>query len=662
MRRIFYNYTIIKKLYMPTFRLLVLAITFYGSLHYLDAQPNYATRSKKAIEYYEEAGKAYQQMLYEKAVEYLNRAIEKDAKFVDAYLLMAEVYRSQDSTHREIDCYLKAIDIDAGYFPYVHFNLATAYWKVGKYRECESRLNVFLTSDKAKPITMAKAKDLLKKCQFAQTLIDEPVPFKPLNLGPAINDQKDQYWPSLSVDGQTLVYTVMLVDSTRKTLIGTYAHQEDFYISHWAGEQWQKGLPLGPPINTPGNEGAQQISADGKTLVFTGCNRPDGFGNCDIYFSHFIDGQWAVPENAGPLLNSSFSEKQPVLSADGRILYFASDRPGSIGGMDIWASKLSLDGQWLRPVNLGRVVNTVFDEASPFIHADNRSFYFSSEGHPGLGKKDIFYSFRNDSNSWSKPANIGFPINTYRDEIGLVIDYSGTKAYYSSDVLENNWNIFQFELPEKVKPNPVAYALGTVTDGETHQVLQAEVLLLSLTNGDTVARVFSGKEDGTFLVCLPAGASYALTVSHTEYLFCSMNFNLELVHSIAKPYQLNIELFKPKVGESVVLENIFFETDSYILLPQSETELQKLIEFVNQNPKLQFEIGGHTDDTGTSEYNLELSNKRAKSVLDYLLMHTNSTNRLTFKGYGKTVPVLPNTTDENRAKNRRTELKVVGQL
>jgi len=307
---------------------------------------------------------------------------------------------------------------------------------------------------------------------------------------------------------------------------------------------------------------------------------------------------------------------------------------------------------------MGRVINTVYEEASPYLHRDNHSFFFSSDGHPNLGKKDIFYSFRNDSNQWVKPQNIGYPINTFRDEIGLVIDNMGNKAYYSSDI-NKSWDIFQFELPIAVKPKPVAYVSGIVSDADTHQKLAALIQLLGLTNLDTLALLHADQNDGSFIICLPAGASYALNVSHPGYLYQSINFNLDSINTFNEPLLLNIELNKIHEGKSVILENIFFEKDSFNILPQSYTELQKLIEFISSNPNLVFEIGGHTDDSGTNEYNQQLSEKRAKTVFNYLVQALNSNTSLSFKGYGETQPIAPNNSMGNKAKNRRTELKVL---
>jgi outer membrane protein OmpA-like peptidoglycan-associated protein len=307
---------------------------------------------------------------------------------------------------------------------------------------------------------------------------------------------------------------------------------------------------------------------------------------------------------------------------------------------------------------MGRVINTVYEEASPYIHSDNRSFYFSSDGHPNLGYKDIFYSHKNDSNQWTKPQNLGYPINSFRDEIGLVINSSGNKAYYSSDI-NNSLDIYQFELPLAVKPNPVAYISGIVTDTDTHQKLSALIQLLGLTNLDTLALLHADQNDGSFLICLPAGASYALNVSHPGYLYKSINFNLDSINSFNEPLLLNIELNRINEGKSVVLENIFFEKDSFNLLPQSYTELQKLIDFITNNPNLVFEIGGHTDDSGTKEYNQQLSEKRAKEVFNFLIQTLTKVDNISFKGYGESQPMLPNDSNANRAKNRRTELKVL---
>lgn len=625
----------------------------------VEAQNKYDSKNKKAIAFYEQALDAMSSMKYAEVLDNLDKALLKDEKFTDVYLLRAEVYRRLGYGEQELQSYQKAIDINADYFPYVYFNLGEAYYRTGEYKKGMQAYQHFIDEGKAKPVSLAKAKNGIQKCEQALAFKDNPVPFEPKNLGSAINNELDQYWPSLSLDGKTMVYTVMLVDSTRKDLFGNYAHQEDFYESVYNEGNWLPGKALGPPINTPGNEGAQQISADGKTLVFTGCNRPDGFGNCDIYYSVKTPEGWSKPQNMGPLVNSRFSEKQPCLSPDGRKLYFSSDRKGSIGGMDIWAAQLSADGQWLVPKNLGRVINTVYDEGSPFIFPDNQSLYFNSNGHPGLGQKDIFYSKLTDSSKWSKPINIGYPVNSHRDEIGLVIAKNGKTAYYASTMQGNNWDIYQFELPVKVRPNPVSYVSGTIFDSQSHKSLPAALQLLDLQTGDTVIETRAQNDDGSYLVCLPFGKEYALNVSQPNYLFKSEHFSLLEKHSADHPLNLDIGLDKINIGKTIVLENIFFAKDSFNILPQSIVELEKIVEFIKNNPALIFEIGGHTDNSGSENYNQQLSEKRAKAVFDFVVKQLGTANRLSYKGYGDTQPMVPNNSAENMGQNRRTELKVI---
>lgn len=644
---------------MYLFKRFFLAFFFLSFSLTLFAQNRYATRSKKAIVYYEKALEAMQQYNYSLVLENLKLALTKDSKFTDAFLLSAEVYRLLNDFEHEASTLEIVVATDPDYFPYVYYNLGVAYYNSGEYEKGQKNLEYFINQDKAKPVSISRARNYILKCQQAQELKDNPVPFEPLSLGKGINDSRDQYWPSLSIDGQTMVYTVMLVDSTRKNIFGNYAHQEDFYKSTLADGQWSKGFPLGAPINTPGNEGAQQLSADGKTLVFTGCNRDDGFGNCDIYISNLSEAGWSVPENLGPIINSRFSEKQPCLSPDGRKLYFSSDRPGGIGGMDIWEVERLPDGFWKQPTNLGRVINTVYDEGSPFIFADNKSLYFSSMGHIGLGMNDIFYSKRTDSMAWTRPVNLGYPINSHRDEIGLVIAKDGRTAYFASTLNESNWDIYRFDIPLEVRPNPVSYVSGFIFDADDHRSLAAQLQLLSLSTGDTIIQTTAQSDNGSYLVCLPYGDDYALNVSHPNYLFRSVHFSLNQVHEASDPYPLNIGLNKIRVGETIVLENVFFAKDSFNILPQSLVELNKIVEFVQYNPKLNFEIGGHTDNSGSELYNLMLSEKRAEAVYNFVLGKLGPGIRLSFKGYGQSRPVAPNDSPENMAKNRRTELKVI---
>lgn len=643
-------------------KILLIIFCFQLGLTMLYGQRDYSTRSKKAIKFYQSAREAFDNMQDDKALVRLEKALEKDDEFIEAYLLRAEIHRASSSYQKQVEDYLTVKKIDDEYFPYLYYNLGAAQLKTGKYENAKESLNQFLNVKKAREISKLRAQELIKQCDFAIQLINNPVPFNPEPFHTGVPDTINQYWPSLSVDEKVLVFTALLVDSTRKTIVGNFAHQEDFFYCQKDEGSWTKAKPLGKPINTPENEGAQHISADGTRIVYTACNREDGHGRCDIYFTYRTRNGWSRPVNAGPEINSKYSDKQPSLSPDGQILYFSSNRPGGYGGMDIWYAQRSKQGYFKEAQNMGELVNTAGDEISPYIHADNQTFYFSSDGHFGLGNKDIFFIKKDSNNMWQDPINIGYPINDYTDEIGLIINAKGDKAYYTADNDKGFKAIYQFDMPEELRPKPVSYVSGRIFDKQTGEGLEATFQLLSSISNDTIMQVTSNAEDGNYLVCLPAGQEYTLTVDQRGYLFYSAHFDLMQNNTFKDPLKLDIPLMKIEVGEKVVLNNIFFKTDSYSMLPQSNAELAKIVNFLNDKPYLTIEIGGHTDNTGTPAYNKELSEKRAKAVYDYLVKQGEFSQRLTYKGYGETEPIAPNTTEKGRALNRRTELKVTGKI
>ena len=420
------------------------------------------TKSSKAKSYYFRAKSFMNQRDLANAEIEINKAIDADPRFLEAYLLKAEMCSYGDFCECIVDALLAARAIDSTFDTYLDYNLANALYDNGQYTESKHYYSVFLTNPKANAKSKELAEQYMAKCQIAIDLVNNPVPFEPKSLGADLEQPYEQYWPSLSLDGKTLVFTMLLPDSTRFFPDGSILMQEDFYVTRFVDGQWQPAVPIGAPINTVGNEGAQQISADGNTLVFTGCNRRDGFGKCDIYFARKnAYGQWGRPYNAGNVVNGKSADKQPCLSPDGRYLYFASDRAGGLGKMDIWVSELDANGRWGKPKNLGAPINTPGDDICPFIHPDNQTLYFSSDGHPGLGRKDIFMSRLDSAGHWTEPVNLGYPINSHRDEIGLVVDNKGVTAYFSSNINSDTKNIYTFELPEEIRSDSANY-LSTV--------------------------------------------------------------------------------------------------------------------------------------------------------------------------------------------------------
>lgn len=620
-----------------------------------------STTNRRAQRDFEEAKEYYINNDPLNALSKLKEALREDTTFTEAYLLEADIYGESNSYEMQIQSLEKAIQIDKNIIPKSYYILGNAYYHTGLYSKALETLQKYLEL-KTDTLLDAKALARVKQYEFAETLVSNPVAFQAKNLGDAINSQYDDYWPSLTIDGKTMVFTRLspFWEWTDKL---NSRYQEDFYVSQYSDGKWQKAEPMSS-INTAYNEGAQSISADGKLIFFTACTQSDSYGSCDIYFTREIQGIWSTPQNAGAPVSSSSWESQPSISANGKYLYFVSNREGGLGGMDLWRCRLYGFNRlgnpvWGTPENLGDSINTSGNEMSPFIHADNRTLYFSSDKWPGLGGIDLFYSRLLNDSTWCEPINLGYPINTQNDEQGLIVDARGENAYYSSDrETTKGMDLYSFNLYPEAQPNPVSYVKGHVTNIDSKRPLVAEVQLMDIEKNTVISTNFSDI-DGEFLMCLPLGTDYAFNVSKNGYLFYSENFSLTNARSADDPFIVNIELKPLEVGNSTILRNIFFESGSFEILDNSKSELQKLISFLNDNPTLKIEIEGHTDNVGSESYNMTLSENRAKSVYNYLVNSGISGDRLSYKGYGMSSPLTTNQTSEGRAQNRRTEFTII---
>ncbi|MBI9058009.1 MAG: PD40 domain-containing protein [Labilibaculum sp.] len=624
-----------------------------------NGQKKYSIKSKKAIKNYEAAAETYRQMDNVESLKYLEQAVEKSPKFIEAWLFMADVLHETGETQKEIAAYLKAIEISPDFFSNVHFNLGNAYLKIGEYEKAQKKYKDFLAIHKISSRNKALAKSNLKNCQFALEAISNPVDFNPENLGETVNSKFDEYWPSLTADEELLVFTRLVGDEKEVTI----KRQEDFYYSYKQDSLWLPSKPLSTVINTAKNEGAQSITADGKYMYFTACSRPDGYGRCDIYYSVKEGSEWSTPINLGKPINSNGWEAQPSISADGQELYFVSNRKSGKGKMDIWHSRLieiQANGKprWTQPENLS--INSSKNEMSPFIHAGNRYLVFSSDGLTGMGGYDLFKTELDEDQKWSEPVNMGYPINTYHDEIGLVVTARGDKAYFASDRLEGKGkDIFSFDMPIELQPPSVSWLKGSVLDAKTKKPIYASLMLIDLQNKDTISQIKSDRKNGNYLVCLPAGRDYLFSAKADDYLFYSDHFEMLDQKKKTDPQILDINLSRVEKGSEIVLRNVFFELDSWEILPKSEIELEYLFDLLLKNEEWKIEIGGHTDNSGSEDHNISLSNKRAKAVCDFLIASGIDKDRLQFKGYGASQPIATNDSEKGRSVNRRTEFKIL---
>lgn len=627
----------------------------------------YTSSNKKAIKYYEEGKKYYEVRRDKEAEEVLKKALKEDDNFVEAHSALAYLLMGYNRSEEAIVHFEKAVAINAKFYPQNIYFLANAYMSIGKYDEAIKSYEMLSKFDRISPATKEAAAKELINAKFGSQAVKNPKPFKPVNMGPGVNTNFAEYFPSITADGKQFLFT-------REIVLSEQARQEDFYLSKKDNSVWKEAMPvLG--VNTMGNEGAPSISADGNYMFFASCmeqsgdyGSPDrkGYGSCDIFYSQKKDGKWTKPVNIGPTVNTANWETQPSFSSDGKTLYFVRGliSRGAIKEQDIYMSVIGADGKFGAPVKLSDKINTPEQEESVFIHPDNQTLYFSSAGHPGMGGLDIFMSRRQPDGSWGEAINLGYPINTYATDNSLLVDPSGKLAYFASDRAGGYGalDIYQFELPEDVRPEKLTYVKGKTYDAKTKEALSAKFELIDLETQQSVTESYSDKA-GQFLVTLTGNKNYIVNVSKDGYLFYSDNFSLKGKETdFNKPYLLDIPLQPIDTGSTVELKNVFFDVDKWELKPESKAELDKLIFFLNKNPSVKIELGGHTDNSGKKEWNKTLSTNRAKSVYDYVLTNGKiAAARLSFKGYAETKPKVPNDTPENKAKNRRTEFKVTGK-
>jgi outer membrane protein OmpA-like peptidoglycan-associated protein/Tol biopolymer transport system component len=614
-------------------------------------QRNTSSSNRQAQRFYLQAGQFIGNKLYGRAIIELEQAVGQDSTFTAAWQQLGDIQRLTGNYSAALVNYRKVIELDPEFYALTYFAMAECELNTGDYSNALIHFRKYNSYPHLSDDSRAKTAKYIADCLFSIEAIKSPVNFMPVNLGGSINSANDEYLPVITADEEKIIFTRRI------------NRNEDFYTSTKSEDgSWQLAQLLSANINTSAfNEGAQCISPDGNYLFFTGCNRPDGLGRCDIYVSRWEGREWSKPFNIGAPINTPGWESQPSISADGRTLYFVSTRAGGLGGYDIWKSDLISDGTWSVPVNLGHDINTPYDEQSPFIHPDNETLYFSSNGWPGLGNKDLFMSrLKLDESAepvWQKPVNLGYPINTFAEESGLSLSSDGRYGFFASRQKGGmgGLDIYSFEMPEKVRPGPVTYIKGRIFDKTNRAPLNAIIQIINLKTG---AIVYDDITEGEFLATVSPGSSFALNVSMEGYLFYSQNFTPDLKQAI-KPYLIEVPLQKIEIGGMVVLNNIFFETNKFDLLPESRTELNQLIEFLKENPGISIEIGGHTDSTGDEESNLLLSENRAKTVYNYLTDNKITAERLSYKGYGESFPLTDNLTEESRKINRRTEFKII---
>lgn len=606
--------------------------------------------NKKAGDIY---GKAYEEATaghYAAAIQHINASLLIEPRFVDAFLSRAGIYANMKKYDSSVIDFETAMQMDSVYANTYLLPYSISLAGIGKFQQALDAVNRFLANDKLNSQSI-KAGNYRKRCYEFALAYEKKHPIKnyvfaPQNLGDSVNSTASEYYPSVTIDGNKMIFTRRNGD-------------EDFYESNFTDGKWSLAKPLAGRVNTTLNEGAQCISQDGQWIIFTGCNYPEGQGSCDLYISFKTKNGWSEAENLGPLINTDFWESSPSLSPDKRDLYFSSAIAGGFGGRDIWVTHRTPAGKWSRPENLGAAVNTSGDESCPFMHSDNETLYFNSNGQQGYGSTDLFFTKKVSDSTWLEAENLGYPINTIDDEGSLIVAADAVTAYYASDRSDSKGglDLYTFQMREDIRPLKTLWVKGKVFDKKTNTGLPSSVELTDIKTRNIVSKLQTD-EEGNYLITLPEGKDYAFSVNRKGYLFFSDNFSLSN-HPADSVYNKDIPLQPLEAGAVIVLKNIFFDNKKFELKPESAVELDKVVQLLKDNPNLKIQISGFTDNIGQPKDNLLLSNNRAKTVVDYLVSKGIANTRLIFKGSGSTNPIADNGTEAGRAQNRRTELSVI---
>ena len=615
-----------------------------------------SAKVKKAKEALDQAMNQFNMGEREKALQSVNKSISINPYVADAYSLQAMLYDDKGDTVSARKSYENCIAVSPFFRPsYYYFaeyqfrkkQFSQALQLLDTFDAIPNRKGYLESKHKASPKLIEKSKRLRGIVISAQEDQLLGLQVNMVNAGSSINSDLNEYWPGMPFNGKTFVFTRLLPYKGEL--------QEDFYYSTMSDGIFSKAKPVPGGINTTNNEGTLSISADGKSLYYSRCNQPGDSGSCDIYVSILTDKGWEYGNNVGGPINTRAWESQPSVSGDGHTLVFSSNRGGGFGGKDLWMTTLK-KGIWSKPMNLGPSINTVGNEESPFLHYDGQTLYFSSTGLPGYGGIDMFMSRQQPNGSWSTPVNLGSVINSSEDDFGLYIDPWGQGGFIQSDRKGGmgGLDIYRFTVPNKFKPKAVTYVQGKVIDKTTKKPVRGLIELVDLTRNKVV---FSDSIE-SFFIPLHAGGNYAMHVRAQGYKFDSRNFQPKDT-GLNNPFVIVSELEPFKENDIIVLKNIFFDTDKFDLKSESVSEIKVLESILKSNPSMVLEVRGHTDNQGNDAHNLELSKNRASALVQALVSSGISEKRFVAKGFGSTIPMADNTTEQGRALNRRTEIRVI---
>lgn len=587
----------------------------------------------------------------------LHEVIAEYPDFYEAMFSQAMQFAKLHKYPQALARFEKVYELCPDYSPYTWYYIGSIYYGAERYKDALPFLEKVAKYDgdvRLDDSTYAEAKAMVKAAKTTVDITSNTVEYNPVPLNNVCTGY-DEYTANLSPDNEFLYFIRKVPDSRSKV-----GYREIFTESTNNNWSFDKGQELPPPFNMANNNGAASITADNKTMYFVICQNAE-YKACDIWYSERQSIGWSTMSPVPGKLNIGTEwDSQPSISFDGKEMIFVSDRAGGYGGSDLYISKKMPDGTWSAGQNLGPVINSDKNELTPFLHSDSKTLYFSSKGHSSLGGYDIFYSRQGGDGSWSKPKNIGSPINTENDEISFFVSLDGKRGFFSSDKLKGpgGKDVFMFSLYEEARPQQIKLVKGEIK-AEQNVPRDAQVEIKNLRTME-VQKVEVDKNDGKYVAVVDAKEDYVMTLKKE-----GMAFSSQLIEKDAPVenglVKADLEMKKMETGKAYNINNINFATNSFELSFKPKAILAGFSDFLKTNPTLKVAIQGHTDDVGDDAANLQLSENRAKAVYEYLVSTGIPAGRLSYKGYGETKPVADNGSETGRAKNRRTEFLILAQ-
>lgn len=636
----------------------ILSIIILSSVLILTAQNIQAQTYADA---FKDGGKYYKHARYDEAIKKFNEALKYNNRSDKAWFYLAMSFKRNKQPQQAAIAFEKLRGVNPNYNPAFYFEGGEVFVELNRLSRAERYFETFLKKFPDRPkntMRRHEAKNRLAYAQKSREVREQANTSSDPVLVSQLNSSSNDYAPQVNPVGTRLYFTSVrqggfdnVQDSSRANHYG-----EDIYVSNLENNTWSQPRMLPEPINSINDDFGSAFTGDGQTMVYVRCGGKESVGNCDLYITTLDGTTWSEPVNMGNVVNSKDWESQPTISSDGTRIIFTSSRDGGYGGADLYMTEINHLGDWGIPQNLGGRINTPLSDNSPFLAADGKTLYYATSGHPGQGGADIFYSVF-ENGKWATPINLGAPINSSGEDKNFSISGSG-KAYFSSSRNSDSYNIYETELPDYLKPKPTAVIEGVVSNANTSEPLGALVLIEDIDTGELIAINKSNTESGEYLVVLPAGRNYSVSASKDGYFFYSQSFDLPK-DTTYQEITKDIGLEPIEKGTKVVLNNIFFESGRAELKPISYVELNKAAELLENNGSMVIEVGGHTDNLGSEDSNLRLSQARANAVVEYLKLAGIEETRLQAKGYGESTPIADNATNEGRKTNRRTEFVIV---